>query len=250
VQYRGISDWHVAHYRQSVESRHEFDDDEVETMLIILSPPRYYLFVKNDKPTNVAFRATTISPEIFGDDFTMEELEEYSSRDPIVYDKASAMSKRQRKVFESDVRSLEEQDNVVKDCLQEKPYPAQKKLMIIAENDISKQFTSDPRFCDSVVMNPTGVASLKWRKRLEETFMEEKPSLVISYLGEVDHQFDDIAEYFFLLDDFAAAGCGILHFDRQFTDRWNPRFRTPVYHCRGNASFATNVEGIAPIVQK
>ena len=72
----------------------------------------------------------------------------------------------------------------------------------------------------------------------------------MSYLGDHDYTFKDLAEYYFLLDDIAATGCGVLHMDKQFTNRWNQQFTLPVYHCRGNVSFATNIKEAVEDIQK
>ena len=78
VQYTEDSDWHVASYRQPVQSRVDYDeaDGEIEVMLVILSPPRMYLYWKDDKPTNVAFKAVDL------DVLEYEELLAHQAENP------------------------------------------------------------------------------------------------------------------------------------------------------------------------
>ena len=54
-----------------------------------------------------------------------------------------------------------------------------------------------------------------------------------------DTTYDDIAPYFWLLEEFAASGADFLHVDSQMNSRWNKKFEIPVTHCRGNISYAT-----------
>lgn len=142
---------------------------------------------------------------------------------------------------------------MVKQCLQEEQYKATGKVFFIGNTDVASLLSSDPRFSGVKVIDPhygDNVVDLKWEKKLENLFIEHDPSLIISYLGDQEYSLQELADYYFLLDDTAATGCGVVHFDRQFTSRWDPQFQMPVYHCRGNISFATNVASVAPDIQK
>ena len=57
--------------------------------------------------------------------------------------------------------------------------------------------------------------------------------------------YERIVGYFWLLEELNAAGADVLHIDSQFSNRWSQNFQIPVYHCRGNLSFATNNPDIA-----
>ena len=155
---------------------------------------------------------------------------------------------------EEDLQQSSEQlkaiDDTVKACVQGTQYSAEKKLFFIGSSDIASSLL--PEIKASVFDPEKGknAQTSKWRKRKEAQFIELQPSLIISYLGDQNYTFEDLAEYYFVLDKLAATGCGVVHFDKQFTSRWNHQFRLPVYHCRGNVSFATNIGEMIDDIKK
>ena len=123
-------------------------------------------------------------------------------------------------------------------------------MFFVGPSNAAKQLSSDINVKVFDLKLGENVLDVKWKKNLQEQFIENSPSLIISYLGDQEYTFDDLADYYFLLDDIAAAGCGVIHLARQFSNRWNPQFRLPVCHCRGNVSFATDISDMVKDIKK
>ena len=71
----------------------------------------------------MAFWASNLGAELGLENFDMV-IEEYFSKEPIINDHSSAMTKKQRKIFSKGAEELQENDEVVKQCLQDKQYTA------------------------------------------------------------------------------------------------------------------------------
>ena len=71
----------------------------------------------------MAFWASNLGAELGLENWDMV-IEDYSSKEPIINDPSSAMTKKQRKIFSKGAEELQENDEVVKQCLQDKQYTA------------------------------------------------------------------------------------------------------------------------------
>ena len=65
----------------------------------------------------MAFWASNLGAELGLENLHMV-IEDYSSKEPIINDPSSAMTKKQRKILSKGAEELQENDEVVKQCLQ------------------------------------------------------------------------------------------------------------------------------------
>ena len=89
------------------------------------------------------------------------------------------MTKKQRKIFSKGAEELQENDEVVKQCLQDKQYTATGKMFFIGNSDVASSLSSDARFEQAKIIDPyygENVVKLQWRKKLESQFLEQKPT--------------------------------------------------------------------------
>ena len=93
-------------------------------------------------------------------------IEDYISKEPIINDPSSAMTKKQRKKIVCKVaEELQENDEVVKQCLQDKQYTATGKMFFIGNSDVASSLSSDARFEQAKITD--NVVKLQGTKKLE-----------------------------------------------------------------------------------
>ena len=71
----------------------------------------------------MAFWASNLGAELGLENLDMD-IEDYFSKEPIINDPSAAMTKKQRKIFAKGAEELQENDEVVTQCLQDKQYTA------------------------------------------------------------------------------------------------------------------------------
>ena len=98
-------------------------------------------------------------------------IDQYLVKDPIIKDPSSAMTKRQRKIFEKGVADLMAEDDAVKACIQEEEeYSTKRDLFFIGSPDVAATLSSEVK---PIVFDPKkgeNATSHKWRKDLEAKF--------------------------------------------------------------------------------
>lgn len=106
--------------------------------------------------------------------------------------KSTALSKRQRKIFEDGIKDVKLADEVAEACLQdlETVQDAQPKgsMSCIAPQSVFDNYCQFNSRCPSsccIVPGPNGynVMDAKWLKKLKDKITEVKPSFVLSYFG-------------------------------------------------------------------
>ena len=97
----------------------------------------------------------------------------------------------------------------------------------------------------------TRVVDGRFTGQVEDKYLQERPALVLSYLGQDARESSVDHKYFETSQAFADAGSTVLHIDSQFNaNRWEARpLDMPISHCRGDLSFAANDPGIVQDLQ-
>ena len=212
VRYHNEPEWFIVSERKPIKDEEWFDwmgdrdPADIDVALIFAQPSRWWKVERTDAEANVCFWSSDMKDELQA--LELEELDleidQYFSKDPIVEYRASAMTKRQRNVFNKGAAEMAETDDTVRACLQEEQYVAKQQMFFVGPSDAARQLSSDTNV---EVFDPKlGGKDLdvKWKKNLQEQFIKNSPSLIISYLGDQEYTFDDLADYYFLLDDIAA----------------------------------------------
>ena len=93
----------------------------------------------------MAFWASNLGAELGLENLDMD-IEDYFSKEPIINDPSSAMTKKQRKIFSKGADELQENDEVGMQCLQDKQYTATGEMFFIGNADVASSLSSDARF--------------------------------------------------------------------------------------------------------
>ena len=205
------SDWYCAEDRAAIESETEYK--KPMGMLVFALPARYWHDAKDEsQQLGTAFRAVCTDPDILQDNM----------------DLSRAMKKSHRTLFQDGVRVIDKQLDASDECLKNDHdtcyYRAPlAKCLVVSDSNFKQVLKGMPNVCFvDTGIEARSVTSTTFLKTLQKKYEEAKPSFVLSYLGECELNFDETAEYFFMLEMFAKAGVGVLHVDSTCNGRWSP----------------------------
>jgi hypothetical protein len=117
ISYTDRDEWFVARERVPIDSVETISDmatepylttEDIDVMLIFALPPRYWINNTNDRQIPLCFYSSDIGSQLreLGLEDMDHEIDQYFSKDPIIEEKSSAMTKKQRKTFEKGANDL------------------------------------------------------------------------------------------------------------------------------------------------
>ena len=214
VRRKADAQWEMVEDRVPINNVKEFDG-KPEACLVFALEPRDWTEAATAQKIGVAFRAVHA---LAAEDQLLTSSLAHSK----------AMSKRQRQIVQDGAAALEKADFVATAILENdhdmcrSRIPSHKCLVVSDSNlKLALKGMTNTCFVDCG-LNGCNLTKDSLLQTLRKKYEQEKPSFVLSYLGKCELNFDECAEYFFLLELFAKAGVGVLHIDSTVNSRWNP----------------------------